>query len=247
MLGFNGGLMGVRRTPTTGTASGLWFQNEQSVAQRAAIWPIVQAMDPDFASVSLLLHLNGSNGSTTFTDSSSNGASITAAGNAQISTTQSKFGGASAYFDGSGDYLQYAAGTTNIGSSQDCTLECWFYRTGGEALFGTTFSGNFQLLTVMSGKLYAYWNGPELEGGIVSDSTWNHAAITRSSGTLRLFLNGTQVASTTGSTANFTVNRFGNTIYRSDWSGYIDEIRLTVGVARYTASFTAPTAPFPDA
>jgi hypothetical protein len=40
MLGFNGGLMGVRRTPTTGTASGLWFQNEQSVAQRAGIWPI---------------------------------------------------------------------------------------------------------------------------------------------------------------------------------------------------------------
>jgi hypothetical protein len=39
MLGFNGGLMGVRRTPTTGTASGLWFQNEQSVARRAAIWP----------------------------------------------------------------------------------------------------------------------------------------------------------------------------------------------------------------
>ena len=43
MLGFNGGLMGVRRTPTTGTASGLWFQNEQSVAQRAAIWPATPA------------------------------------------------------------------------------------------------------------------------------------------------------------------------------------------------------------
>jgi len=40
MLGFNGGLMGVRRTSTTGAASGLWFQNEQSVAQRAAIWPL---------------------------------------------------------------------------------------------------------------------------------------------------------------------------------------------------------------
>jgi hypothetical protein len=39
MLGFNGGLMGVRRTPTVGAASGLWFQNEQSVANRAAIWP----------------------------------------------------------------------------------------------------------------------------------------------------------------------------------------------------------------
>jgi hypothetical protein len=40
MLGFNGGLMGVLRTPTTNTASGLWFQNEQSVAKRAAIWPV---------------------------------------------------------------------------------------------------------------------------------------------------------------------------------------------------------------
>ena len=39
MLGFNGGLMGVRRTPTNNAASGLWFQNEQSVAQRADIWP----------------------------------------------------------------------------------------------------------------------------------------------------------------------------------------------------------------
>jgi hypothetical protein len=41
MLGFNGGLMGVQRTPTTGTASGLWFQNEQSVAKRAGLWPQV--------------------------------------------------------------------------------------------------------------------------------------------------------------------------------------------------------------
>jgi hypothetical protein len=43
MLGFNGGLMGVRRTPTTSSASGLWFQNEQSVAQRAGIWPFPAA------------------------------------------------------------------------------------------------------------------------------------------------------------------------------------------------------------
>jgi hypothetical protein len=43
MLGFNGGLMGVRRTPTTSSASGLWFQNEQSVAQRAGIWPFAAA------------------------------------------------------------------------------------------------------------------------------------------------------------------------------------------------------------
>jgi hypothetical protein len=40
MLGFNGGLMGVRRVPTTDTATGLWMPNEQSVANRASIWPI---------------------------------------------------------------------------------------------------------------------------------------------------------------------------------------------------------------
>lgn len=247
LFGFNGGLLGSMRTPTTGTASGSWLQNEQSVAKRAGIWPVDISGDPDFLSVSLLLHLNGSNGSTTFTDSSLNASSISAVGNAQISTTQSKFGGASAYFDGSGDYLEYSTGTTTIGPSQDCTLECWFYRTGGssgEALIGTTTSGNLQLLTVYSGQLYAYWDGYQVQGGTVADNTWNHAAITRSSGTIRLFLNGTQVSSVSGSTAGFGVNRFGSCVYRQNWNGYIDEIRLTVGVARYTASFTAPAAPF---
>ena len=44
MLGFNGGLMGVRKVPTTGSASGLWMPNEQSVAQRAGIWPLLKAV-----------------------------------------------------------------------------------------------------------------------------------------------------------------------------------------------------------
>ena len=57
-----------------------------------------------FDNVELLLHLNGSNGSTTFTDSSSNGLTVTRGGNVTISTAQAKFGGASAVFDGSGDY-----------------------------------------------------------------------------------------------------------------------------------------------
>jgi hypothetical protein len=46
MLGLNGGLMGVLKVPTSGTASGLWFQNEQSVAQRAGIWPAVSVEVP---------------------------------------------------------------------------------------------------------------------------------------------------------------------------------------------------------
>ena len=44
MLGVNGGLLGLRKVPTTGSASGLWFQNEQSLAQRAGIWPVVSTV-----------------------------------------------------------------------------------------------------------------------------------------------------------------------------------------------------------
>ena len=58
-----------------------------------------------FSSVSLLLHMDGTNGSTLFVDSSQSPKSVTASGNAQISTTQSKFSGSSGLFDGSGDYL----------------------------------------------------------------------------------------------------------------------------------------------
>ena len=59
--------------------------------------------DPDFANVSLLLHGDGTNGSTTIVDSSSSSKTVTAVGDAQISTAQSKFGGSSIYFDGTGD------------------------------------------------------------------------------------------------------------------------------------------------
>jgi len=81
MLGFNGGTIGIANTVFTGTKSD----------------------DPNYSSVSLLLNGNGTNGSTTFTDSSVNNHTITRNGNAQISTTQSKFGGSSMYFDGNGD------------------------------------------------------------------------------------------------------------------------------------------------
>jgi hypothetical protein len=247
MLGFNGGLLGKRREPTVGAASGLWFPNEQSVAERAGIWPVSPLEDPYFQNVSLLLHMDGSNGSTTITDSSSSALTVTANGNAQISTAQSKFGGASGVFDGNGDFVSFDPSVT-VGASQDVTLECWFYRRAGESLIGTNWLGlNFQLLTVLQGRLFAYWNGPEVEGGTVADNTWNHAAITRSSGTLRLFLNGTQVASASGSTANFVINQVGKVIYRQDFDGYIDDVRITVGVARYTSNFTPPTAPFPSA
>ena len=82
--------------------------------------------DPYFSSTKLLLNGNGTNGSTTFTDSSNSSHTVTASGNAQISTTQSKFGGSSMYFDGSGDYLVIAQDTsTDLSGVVDFTIEAW--------------------------------------------------------------------------------------------------------------------------
>ena len=83
--------------------------------------------DPFFANVSLLLHGDGTNGSTTIVDSSPSPKTVTAVGDAKISTAQSKFGGASIGFDGSGDSLAAPASISHFGTG-DFTIELWIYR-----------------------------------------------------------------------------------------------------------------------
>ena len=251
MLGFNGGLLGVRKVPTTGSASGLWFQNEQSVAKRAGIWPTID--DPYFANVSLLLHMDGSNGSTTFTDSSNNAVSVTANGNAQISTAQSKFGGASGYFDGTGDYLSCTLGAFG---TNDFTIETWVrmtsfanYRMLYESRTNDPDTSGFVWGVNSSGELFVYLGGFVLTAGTLTTSTWSHVALTRASGTWRMFIDGTLLTGTYSNSGDLTRTavRIGMdwaTLYGTD--GYLDEYRITAGTARYTATFTPPTAAFPN-
>ena len=213
-------------------------------------------VDPVFNNVSLLLHGNGTNGSTTITDNSPSPKTVTAVGNAQISTAQSKFGGASIAFDGSGDYL------TVLNSSQfnfgvdDFTIEAWFYRTstaqfeiascGNPGADGFFFTSNTSAINFGTGSAVV----------LASSSTslalnvWTHIAVTRSSNVTRLFANVIAGATTTNALNNLnstTVFRVGaNRAVNAFATGYIDEFRITKGVARYTANFTPPTAPFPD-
>jgi hypothetical protein len=255
MLGLNGGLMGVRKVPTTGTATGLWDQNEQSVAKRAAIWPSVGGVDPDFASVALLLPMNGTNGSTTFTDASSNARTITTFGDAQISTTQSKWGGSSGYFDGTGDYLR-ATVSGGLGSGA-LTIEFWCYplssygyffnnRTSGTSGDGIDTVTNARIST--SGGFLISANQTTM-----NNNAWNHVAFVRSGGggTWARLINGVREVGGNADT-NFSGSTFdlfgnphpsGNTGY---FNGYVNDLRITIGVARYTADFTPPTAPFPS-
>ncbi|WP_101048668.1 LamG domain-containing protein [Macromonas nakdongensis] len=218
------------------------------------------AGDPHFANVSLLLHMDGTNGSTTFTDSSPTPKTVTANGNAQISTAQSRFGGASGLFDGAGDFLGYnglALGT------QDVTIEAWarFNSVSGVRPIASSRLNN--------GNSTAYWM-LYVEDGIlkfqtrvgtqyiasstasISTGVWYHLAATRTSGVLRVFVGGI-VGGTTANDgfANITENSIAVGLFNfsgfvSYFSGHIDDLRRTDGVARYTANFTPPIAPFPN-
>lgn len=224
-----------------------------------------QATDPNFASVQLLLHMNGTNGSTTFTDSSGTPKTVTAAGGAQISTTQSKFGGASGSFDGTGDYLTAAGAGLAVGSG-NFTIEGWFYfnslQTGIRTLWAhrsTNATIGGALVTHSSGALSLYiaesafdWQvlgfSPSLT---VSATTWHHIALVRDGNTIRTFLDGAAGTTTTFTGSVHTSGDFSLMAGAQDGTqevdGYCDEFRLTVGVARYTSAFTPPTAAFPDA
>lgn len=222
-----------------------------------------QYVDPYAANVSLLAHMNGTNGSTTFIDNSITSKVITANGGAQISTVQSKFSGGSAYFDGTGDYLSIAS-TTDFGfGTADFTWEAWIYPVvligqSGRGITDFRTTGNDPGTFFIDGDLgyrLAFWYGSKLggTGTVLSINNWYHVALTRSSGVFRCFLNGSldwQASATVdfgssrplgigGSVASLLVGT-------SPFNGYIDDLRITKGVARYTGNFTMPAYEFPN-
>lgn len=225
------------------------------------------AGDSDFGSVVLLLHGDGSNGSTTIVDSSSLPKAVTASGNAAISTAQSKFGGASIAFDGTEDYLTIPASTDFDFGSGDFTLEL-FFRTSQTTSYtclvgrdnGAFTSGAYAILLNGPGSGYIQlWNASYSTSSVhlssstggYNDDSWHHLAISRSGSTVKMFVDGVEKASSTwaGAIAARTLDLVvgDDPGYSRYFNGYIDDLRITKGVARYTADFTVPSAAFPDA
>lgn len=214
--------------------------------------------DPTFSKVALQLHLNGANGSTTFTDSGPNGNAVTSSGNAQISTAQSKFGEASGLFDGTGDFLTTASNSGVAFGTADFTIELWVRLntlTGFTALAATRpdaggYTDGFGFGIAGGGELYLYDNGFRVTSppGSIVTNTWYHVAIVRESSALRIYKNGISVA--TGSSGNnytrTTMTIGANSNSSEPLNGYIDELRVTKGLARYTTTFTPQAEPFGD-
>lgn len=183
-------------------------------------------------------------------------------GNAQISTTQSKWGGSSMYFNGSTGYLKpyYPASTNGTNYSfgtGDFTLEFWMYPTSTPANGmimdgrGSGASGDMWLINWVSGVANWYVAGNLITSSAISANTWTHLAVCKAGGSTRMFLNGVQTGSTYADSKNYTVGNGWPTIGASYnavdfFAGYLDDIRITKGVARYTTNFTPPTSQLQD-
>ena len=211
--------------------------------------------DPYFSNVVALLHMDGTDASTTFTDVK--GHTFTPTGNAQIDTAQSKFGGASGLFDGAGDYLSAAASADWGFGAGDWTVEGWVRPTdaaGDECLFDNRIGGatGCGIYTSLAGSAnrFGFTNNSAViaSGGNLTAGVWAFIAVARASGTVRGFINGVLAWSVTDSRtySGTPAIRIGAGFAGQYFAGHVDEIRITKGVARYTADFTPPDEPFLD-
>ena len=174
-------------------------------------------------------------------------------GNAQISTSVVKYGTGSMYFDGTGDGLKIRSNQDLILGSGNWTIECWVYHasvTGQQTYVGDTpgnTSGPY-FYKDTSHKVGLYYSSQILTGTTtLSATTWYHVAVARSSGTVKLFVNGTEEASASDTTnLSVSIQWVGADNTSNVMNGYIDDLRVTKGVARYTANFTVPARAFPD-
>jgi len=175
-------------------------------------------------------------------------------GDAQISTSVRRFGTGSLAFDGTGDYMVLPASPQWL-MSGDWTIECWIYPTrvtGVQTLVETrNRTTNASPVLYLNGSNLVIDTGtaPVVSSGTISANTWQHVAATRSGNSWRIFINGTQVGATTTNTTAYTTAYgccVGSSFYNEDYAGYIDDLRVTKGYARYTANFTPPAAAFAD-
>jgi len=184
-------------------------------------------------------------------------------GDAKVTTFRSKFGNQSIFFDGTGDYILSSSGiaANNIATSfgtGDFTIEFWLnsatassqtcilidYRpTGTQGLYPTLY--------INAGVITYFTNSADrIAGSTLPNNQWIHIALTRFSSSTRLFVDGIQVGATYADTNSYitglyrpVIGSLGVTLGTSVYSGYMDDLRITHGYARYTGNFSPPVQP----
>lgn len=254
-FGINAGVIGVEKTASTSQAGGIWTTEDQVVKKRSGSWPLT-SRDADFSNVSMLLHMDGTEGSTTFIDNSSYSHSPSTVVGAFLSTSNSRFGGSSLYIPSGSAYVEFASTTALQIGTVDHTIELFVYFPTGSAGGSIISKGNpyatadFAMLRYSDNEIY-YMPGA-VRSNCFADS-WVHVAVSKSGTESRLFYNGILQDTDTGAPCGISNDPL--LIGLSGWSGtgwgapsgiYIDELRITKGVARYISDFTPPTQPYPN-
>lgn len=213
----------------------------------------VQTNQSDAETV-VLLRFDGTNGATTFVDSSRSNWTVTGSGGVAVSTNHAKFGGSSAQFRG-GQVVKTLVPTNMSIGTRDFTMECFALTTngfGGGIMGRTYFSG---CLYYVNPNLYYRMDGTyELSySTALVNNAWYHFAIVKTGTTVSLFINGKRIGGM-GAPATMPLHmdnafnlgaRVVSTSSTDMYSTcYIDDARWTIGAARYTNDFTPPTAPF---
>jgi hypothetical protein len=172
-------------------------------------------------------------------------------GNAQISTVQSKWGGSSMSFDGTGDYLYYPNNLNAQFGTGDFTIEGWIYINSLAALqvlfeFRATSGATYGQIYITTGGVLRYYLPTDVgTSNTFTTGAWTHFAITRASGTLNMYIGGTRGYTNTYTSAmDASKIQIGADVNGANGlNAYLDDVRITKGVARYTAaSFTPPTS-----
>ena len=227
----------------------------KSITAGAPVAPV----DPYYANVVLLAHFDGADASTTFVDNSPSPKTMTSANGAAISTAQSVFGGASVRSTPS-DSSRVVTQNTGFRLTGDYTIEFrvrMISVASGQYFFISNYVAGTSFVwfsTAASGKISVYTFGsylPDSSASIQAD-TWYAIALTRSGTTTRLFINGQIVSESSTSVINQALDTGwsigGPSSQMAGGSGncFIDEVRITQGVARYTANYTVATEAFPN-
>jgi hypothetical protein len=219
-----------------------------------------EAGDTHFSKVTAMFNFDGSDTATTTTglDASNKNLTISYGSGDQLSNTQKKFGATSIYV-ADGIELSSSDGF-NMGTG-DFTMEAWYYFTDfsqSYALFDQWQSSGSYRHQIWTGKTsagtagrldwyYANTSKFSTANPAVSTGAWTHIACVRHSGTLKIYINGTAESNTQSYTGQF--GRTAGMAFGDQLSGgasgraqyYLDDLRITKGLARYTSNFTAPT------
>jgi hypothetical protein len=192
---------------------------------------------------------------------------IITVGGASTTTAVKKYGTSSLKFSNFTDWLLLPNNQSLAFGTGNFTVECWINQISGTnngVLHISTATNGFPgtsaglAIAVVAQKIQidcagaAYQSGPT--GPIINTNTWYHIAVVRSNGVTKLYVNGTldtsfasnagQVTDATNYTGTYgVIGAYYTSAY--GWNGYVDDLRITKGAARYTANFTPPTAALP--